>query len=313
MSKSVEQRMEIIEGIWIYTPEMRRIVDQMDECRERSRYAAEPRCMFISGVSGVGKSFLTHHYLHQNPRRRETDAGGQRTIIPVLSAMAPVPASVGATNMALTEATGDPFGGRKLANRGAETSRFVTLLKKCQVEMIILDECQHLAERSKLADQAADWLKVLIAKSGVPIVLVGIPYADRLLSRNAQLQGRFSLRAELAPYDWKDGRRQAQFLKFLELVDNELPFPSRSGLAEPGTAIAIYQASSGLPRLFMKLLRSAAIRAVRAGAESVRREDLAAVYAVELNHFNGNLPNPFETPPSLSQLVRCGAFGKDEK
>ena len=41
-------------------------------------------------------------------------------------------------------------------------------------------------------------------------------------------------------------------------------------------------------RLFMKLIGSAAIRAVRQDAAMVRPEDLAAVYEEELNHFNGN-------------------------
>jgi len=63
----------------------------------------------------------------------------------------------------------------------------------------------------------------------------------------------------------------------------------------------------------MNLIRSAAIRAVRQGAAMVRSEDLAIAYEEELNHFDGNLPNPFVTPPQLSQLVSPGEFSKEDR
>ncbi|WP_340115602.1 TniB family NTP-binding protein [Pelagibius sp. 7325] len=311
----MDKRIGIVESIWVGTPEMARIIRQLDECRERSRLASEPRCMFIEGESGVGKSLTIRHYLDRNPRRRETDANGERTIIPVLSAMVPVPGSVGGLISELIRATGDPLWNKRTSRLGDETARLRTLIENCSIEMIILDEIQHLAPDGKesLRKSAADWVKNLITQTGIPVVIVGVPYASRLIDRHAQLRNRFSLRADLRPYDWKDRQSQKKLLKFLDLVDEELPFSARSGLAETETAMAIYQASSGLPRLFMKLIRSAAIRAIRQDAAMVRPEDLAVVYEEELNHFNGNFPNPFVTPPQLSRLVPSGDFAVDDE
>jgi hypothetical protein len=84
------------------------------------------------------------------------------------------------------------------------TSRAVYLLRRCGVELIVLDEFHHLfdLERARVMTKTAQWLKVLIVNTGIPIVVCGMPEAEHVLRAEhteRRFKERITLRSPEAP------------------------------------------------------------------------------------------------------------------
>ena len=57
----------------------------------------------------------------------------------------------------------------------AKKDRVITLCKNCGVELILIDEAQHIHDRgrSKSQNKAGDWIKTLIKSLKVPVAFIG--------------------------------------------------------------------------------------------------------------------------------------------
>lgn len=63
------------------------------------------------------------------------------------------------------------------------------LLKNLGVEMLVLDEAQHLVDyRRNGAYEAADWIKSLMNETSIAFVLIGLKRTENLLPANEQLR-----------------------------------------------------------------------------------------------------------------------------
>ncbi|MFZ5944772.1 MAG: TniB family NTP-binding protein [Bacillota bacterium] len=132
-----------MKDIFILSPEEKEIFSKLDECRKQSKYLEEPICMCIYGESGVGKSYLCKNYIKQYPSYdKELDNSIQK-IIPALLVRVPPAARGNSIATAILENMGDPFyaNGR---NTQLKVNRIVNNFKKCNVELLILDEVQHI-------------------------------------------------------------------------------------------------------------------------------------------------------------------------
>ena len=207
------------------------------------------------GQQGAGKTTLRRAYARRYPRR----ATREGISVPVLDAAIPVPATIKHLVTELLSSLGDP-----VPDRGTivtQTRRLKTLIGECRVELIILDEFQHFIDRDSnvILVTVSNWLKDLLNETGVPMALIGMPYSDVILHANAQLERRFAMRVSLDPFGWNKAERQIEFRMFLNYLDEKLPFPQRSGLADPETALRIFSgATEGVIGYVMSLIRRAA-------------------------------------------------------
>jgi hypothetical protein len=289
---SVEDRIELVEKLFIMHPSFERCLNKVEECRKDSKMSAEPFCMLITGEPGVGKTTLCKEYEKLHPRM-ELD---EKTLIPVLLARIPIPATPKNLVSILLTALGDP-----IADKGTtynQTKRLIKFLKECEVELIILDEFQHFIDQDsdKILYTISDWLKQLINETEIPIILVGLAQSVNVLKANSQLKRRFSMKDGLANFKWlkksdnkkleienangnkKQAAKDNDYRLFLKAVDEMLPLAEDSHLAGQLIAYRMWKATQGNVARTMKLTRYATRLALKKGEEKVNLALLEEAY-----------------------------------
>jgi hypothetical protein len=166
--------------------------------------------------------------------------------------------------------------------------------------MIILDEFQHFIDREsqKVLKTISDWLKVLVNRTKLPIILIGMPKSETVLDAagNEQLKRRFSARATLEPFSWgADKEQQEEMSIFLAQLDEALDLflPEQSHLAGEEIACLIHIATGGIVDKIMKLIRGAARLALSRGIKSLDLDLLAEAYEEHLANNKPECANPF--------------------
>lgn len=282
-------RIRQVEQIYVVYPRLQELGDLIADCHEASKVAAEPQCMFLTGASGVGKTSLIQHYLSQHPPTDELD----RFHVPVFHAEIPAKATIKGVATALLDSLGDPAPDR--GTTVTQGQRLAHLIKHCGVELILLDEFQHLIDNKtkRVIQDVSDWLKSLINKTRVPMVLIGMPESEGILEANPQLERRFIARRRLSPFSWKTEHDQLEFRKFLAEVEKKLPLETTSRLAQMALAFPIYIASEGTAAKVMTLVKQASRIAIQNGDKKLDASHFTLAY--EQRNISGDkLPNnPF--------------------
>lgn len=289
---SVEDRIELVEKLFIMHPSFERCLSKIEECRNDSKMSAEPFCMLVTGEPGVGKTTLCKE-CEKRHSRIELD---EKTLIPVLLARIPIPATPKNLVSNLLTGLGDP-----IADKGTtynQTKRLINFLKHCEVELIILDEFQHFIDQDsdKILYTISDWLKQLINETGIPIILVGLAQSVKVLKANSQLKRRFSMQDGLTNFKWlkksenkksdaenangnkKQAAKDNDYRAFLKAIDEMLPLSEDSHLAGQLIAYRMWKATQGNVARTMKLTRYATRLALKNGEEKVTLALLEEAY-----------------------------------
>jgi predicted AAA+ superfamily ATPase len=272
---------------FVSTPSVNKILKYMDRCREYSDFETEPTCMMVYGSYGVGKTTIIKKYLKQN--EGDSDANGD--IVPVLHIELPDNAKPVDAAKELLLKLNDPLALHE-SDITVLTKRVVELIPLLKIELIIIDEFQHLVEESsnKVLTRVGNWLKMIINKSKCPIVLFGMPYSKVVMQANSQLQSRFSIQFNLRPFNYQDG--EGVFKTFLEHLDEALPFDKKCGLAIKKLQKKLFAFSQGNMRSLRNLIFQASIQAIENNHESIKEEDF--VFASHLT--SGDKPATWKNP-----------------
>ena len=122
------------------------------------------------------------------------------------------------------------------AHRGtlaAMNLRLINLIIACKVEVVILDDGEHLIDpdRNRILRKVSDWLKYVIKETGVPFLVVGIEgEVVRILQANAQLSRLFAWRSRetLRPFIWDltDNKEATkEFVHFMHYATEAIEVP----------------------------------------------------------------------------------------
>lgn len=286
---SIEDKIKLIEATVVRWPLFKQIINNIEECHNRSKITTEPRCLLITGSAGYGKTTIGTYYSEQY-KREVTDSG---TIVPVFYSVIPSNATVKGLASRLLEDLGDP-----LYDKGTTTnmtSRLCRLIKECKVELIIMDEFQHLinGDSDKVLKSTADWLKDILNRTKVPIVLMGMPSSIRILTANAQLMRRFATKFELKAFSWTPVEEREDFMRFLMMLEKAMPMPKPSMLYSESMALRVFCSTKGIISNAKKLISKAAERTYERGLANITMEVLAIAYEEELALSDPSSPNPF--------------------
>lgn len=275
------QRFTLVERILVRHQCFDTLFAQIDFCNlfASGIPTSNPPCLVILGETGAGKTTLVRTWIaHSGLERRETPEG---SIIPYLYVSVPAGATIKATASNFLVTFGDPNAGRGTLWHMVE--RLHKLIKECQVRMIFVDEFQHIdsKEKRRILYDVADFLKDIINRSCVPMILIGrLGEAEPVLRVNPQLDRRMGTPLILEPFKWDRKREDTTILAFCTLmdsIDKALPF-DLSGLGKEDMAFRFHYASNGFLGYIMDLIRYAAKGAIDTGCATLNLPLLAAAY-----------------------------------
>lgn len=305
----IEERANRIDEIYVGHTSAQLAVAGIEDCLRRSLTAAEPFNAVLIGHAGTGKTTVCNAVLKNLPRRIEARECKEVTVIPAFYSEIPSPATIRGVASSLLGALGDVHPDRGTAI--SLTHRVITQLKACKTRLILLDEFQHLldkkrSQREEYRQDVSNWVKTLINKTHVPVVLVGMPECEVLVDADPQLSRRFQRRFRLDNLGF-GGNEKGDFRLFVEALSAAIPeycgladFPDFCSKTE---ALALYAASGGNPSYATGLIKEAVIVTLRSRREATQMEDFADAYDAGICQ-SGSLVkiNPFRV--STEALVR---------
>lgn len=258
----------------------------------------------VYGEAGSGKSTLCEVIVRRHPRYSQPD----RDIVPVLAIDIPAAGNISAVADEMLRVLGDPS-----PNRGtisAKTMRVVTLCRACKVELLLLDEAQHIYDRGAAAThyKVGDWLKGLVDQLNIPVVLLGLPPLQNLLQVNEQLRRRFGKRMSLAlgQSETETETIENECLQLFITLAASLPVglsPGNYSWQEMG--LRLHYASDGRVHFIKRLLYSALKLALLNGDDRIHPETLEQAFTEEVFWEGTGVLNPFNPNFGFRRLDRA--------
>jgi len=308
---SPAQRKRLVAAIRVTYPRRSWVMAQLEKAMEDSKYSADPVCVFIGGTTGAGKSTLAESFEANHPEVK----GEEVDRLPVLLTSLPSGCSRKDAASKILVKLGDQraFSGQL----NDMTHRLLKYVREKQVEMMVLDEIQHLIDKDsdKVIAKTADWVKELIIESKKPFALIGMPEALRIFEVNPQLGRRFSRRMLIPPLAWSPDSgpdsEPTELESFLAIVDEQLPFALSAGLDRPNTLKWFHHHTGGVLGLVMRLVREGASLAIDRGADRLEQQDLKAALA-QMTIEKKDIPAPTgkgkrkrSSEPNIGEVLRA--------
>lgn len=157
--------------------------------------------------------------------------------------------------------------------------RISNFVEDLGVELIIVDECQHLRKGGDDVSDVTDALKRLLDLGRVPLVLIGNEQAELVFNRNQQLRARLGLPMQLPALNMKRDADRILFKNFVASFSEELmrvgAVEERPLLLEAGVLDALVTVSGGFFGRVARLLKNAALHAGPRGARTIEPYDLS--------------------------------------
>lgn len=195
---------------------------------------------------------------------------------------------------------GDPHPDK--GNLETLVQRAEEFLQRLQVELLIVDEVQHLANSRTDSGEVTDELKSMLDLGLVPVVLAGNEDSKAFFEDNSQLSARLGAPLELTPTDLSAAAEAKMFKKFCIDLDEAITATGVvrqiSSFGSKEVLQGLLLSSSGHVGRVCRLVGAALEHAARRDADYIESYDLS--YAVEhlaipskwtiRNPFQGKVP-----------------------
>jgi len=252
----------IRQPIWVNYPKAVRLVSLMHEYMHFPK-KARMQSLLIVGDSNMGKTNIIEKFVDLNPSSTYIDEEGiQHIKRPVVSAIAAASANEKNLYAAILEGFLTSF-------RPADTTiklkhQVLSLMRGCDVEILIIDEIHHLLETTPVKQRIVmNAIKNLSNELRIPVVGVGLESAAEILSSSPEHASRFDV-VKLSKWEL-----DKDFLKILKAFEEKLPLQKESKLYNQKKAMLLYQISGGNLGNLHRLLQECAIYAITHGIEEI--------------------------------------------
>lgn len=272
---------------------------------------SEPICIAVVGESRTGKSRLLESITKQYPKLRNVEGA----IVPILSIRTPSKPSVKGLVEVMLRELGDPLW-YKRGSENEKTERLYTLLEQTETHTLIIDEFQHFYDKvsHKVQHYLSDWLKIFVDRSGLMLIVAGLPDCMAVINQNQQLRGRFMAPIHMPRFDWSDEDARGEFIACLESFQQALDRYEFPDLTSDEMAFRFYCATGGLIGYIAKILHQACLNAQVDDKLIITMADLAQAYEESVwvdgvvfmqNPFDKN----FDTTPSKYSVEAAQLIG----
>ena len=230
-------------------------------------------CLGMFARSGSGKSTIINAYMN-----RVEDEPKLENSHPVVRVNLSTNVTVKGFYQDVLLAFGDPNFSRGTQHQLEQ--RVYHYLNECDVELLIIDEVQHLihSETKKVRWDVAELFKNMLNAKACSIVQSGIEKAKCLLIEDAQLARRACPPVQLHPLRPEIDEERNFFAAFLGKYDEELVklkiTESRNGFLEGQLPSAFMQVSGGVIGIVAKIIGYALDESLCRGATSIELCDL---------------------------------------
>lgn len=267
------------------------------------RVGAMTQHLLITGESGTGKTTLCRLIYQKYPRI----VLPERDVQPVLYISIPSASTIASVAEAMLARLGDPQ--PSLGTSSAKTARLVCLARACSVELLVLDEANHIQDRGQSPTQylVGDWIKSLMDSLQIPTVLLGLPRVEILLRVNEQLRRRFTRRMRMELGQSSEKSIEQECLELFYTLVHSMPIPFSIG-SDSWEALAhrLHFATDGRVAYLKKLLIGAIRLAFELGLNEIRPQELAQAFEAEIWPQGIGPLNPFSHDFVFRRLDRQG-------
>lgn len=285
----------------IQHPQFQALRLRLEETHEECKSTGLGKGIAIVGPSGVGKTTLIKAFTSGF----KASSGAVRTqkVVIVDVPSTPTPKSLAS---AILAGMGDPFAFAARHSGEEKASRIQRLFTELGTEILILDEGQHLADRSKRAQyQAADWLKNLLNITKVMVVITGLPRLVNFLQSNEQLRRRFSASHNYLPFDLADPNSMKNFAGVLQAIQSQIGIKC-IGFTAPDILRRFYMASHGLVDYLIKVIDRAISITSASQENDLHLGTLAMAFKDEIWSMAPPTRNPFDPSFDMRPLTFSG-------
>lgn len=231
------------------------VLDDLESLYQSSEIGGEQLSMLLKGDTGTGKSAIINYFSTlKNPHQPNNN-------LPILLSRVPSKLTVEDMTRQLLNDLG-VFGSSTHLSRNAQsdahlTNRLLDALKVKRTKMIIINEFQELIEFKGARDRQAigNRLKLISEEAAIPIVLVGMPWIDEILS-DSQWASRLATRSHTLQY-FSLSKRPLEYREFLEQIENAIPCHIADNITNFEISLALFAASCGEMRQLKAILTEA--------------------------------------------------------
>lgn len=157
--------------------------------------------------------------------------------------------------------------------------RAIDALRRSETQLLIIDEFNRAARRPTMSSAIATALRDLMDQGVAPLAFLATEEARDVFRRSPDLAGRLDAPVTMNPLDWLVEEDRDLFTDFLAGLDDEIVergvLRVSSGLAEPGLARLLCEASNGNIRQISHIVETAMAAVVRRGDDAISRDDLS--------------------------------------
>lgn len=250
----VYEHIKAVEEQRLLFPDFEEAFRRISRVHKMARAGLQPRNVMVLGPSGAGKSSVLEEYVRHFPVIEEPEFRR----IPVLHVEIKSSPTVRSVAEDFLKAMKLPMATKGTVNE--KTDRVISSLQKLKVELLMLDEAQHLLgarKRSYGANNETEWLKSLLNQIQIPVVLAGLSYGEALLSTNEQLRRRLEGVSRLKPFSLTDENSASIFAGVVSWFDREIHRGHPIGLHSGDQLLSLFYATDGLIGYLSKLLLGA--------------------------------------------------------
>lgn len=303
MNDALFDAIQRLQGTYMMFPAFQKAFERMEGNLQVYRKTGVAQHLLVLGESGTGKTTLARLFAERYPRQ----VTPERDLIPVLYVSVPAAATIGGIVEAVLAQLGDYEPERGTIS--SKTARATRLVHACGVEMLLIDEAQHVQDRGKTQSQyfVGDWLKTFMDAVGLPVTLLGLPRTQSLLQVNEQLRRRFAHRLSLSIGQTDGIFGNGISLELFSSLNNALPLslnPQPYEWSELGARF--HFATHGRIAYVKQLLIAGYGRAISVNSDEISTEELAYAFTSSIWAAGVGALNPFDPSFEFRALDRAG-------